>query len=125
MLQFLSVLGFAVLGEAKIAQPPSERLVDFRSSLILAIQGLYYQGRAANLSNTVFHLLYDELPVDTINIANTYLSSKKPDTDSQVLSKYVRAAYPINVASIDADAEEKRLNHLLQKLQTKSSDPSP
>lgn len=118
MVQFLLVLGFSLAGEVPEAPPPPERLEESKSSLMLATQGLYHQAQGAHLSNTVFRLLYNALPTDAANIADRYFSLKKTDTSSQVLSQYIRAAYPVNVVSMNDDAEEQRLSRLLQKLQT-------
>ncbi|KAF2655837.1 hypothetical protein K491DRAFT_778387 [Lophiostoma macrostomum CBS 122681] len=119
MLQFLSVLGFANVRDART---PSDRLEDQISSLLLAIHGLHHQGSAAHLSNTVFRLLYKESPIDAVNIANRYLGFEEPDMDSDLMTRYTKAAFPVNVVGIDADVEDQRLNKLLRKWTQRQSD---
>lgn len=123
MLQFLSVLGFSFMKKIQTA-PPSSTSVgeDSKSSLLLAALGLNHQGRSAYLSHSIFRLMYEGLPLDAMNLVNTYLDLEKADLSSQMFVEYVRAAYPVNMASIDDDAEERSVENLLQNLKVSDSE---
>ncbi|KAK1955724.1 hypothetical protein LY78DRAFT_423597 [Colletotrichum sublineola] len=122
MLQFLSVLGFEYAGAMESVQPPFRSAEESRSSLLLALHGLSEQAQSSFLSNTVFHLLFDTLPTETASSANAHLTLRAAEVDSQTKADYVRAAFPVNMVSINADAEERRLNNLLQRLHVSNQD---
>lgn len=125
MLQFLSALGFRYVADCRGSEMPPTRKVDVASSLLLALQGLSAQGSCAHLSNTVFRLMYDKLPIEMADLANSALGLSSPETPTSLTSSYVRASYPVNLVNLGGDVEEQRLNNLLQKLQSTEPNLAP
>ncbi|SCO87699.1 uncharacterized protein FRV6_11826 [Fusarium oxysporum] len=121
MLQYLSVFGFVSTEDVKEAKSPSAA-EDARSSLILATHGLESQARGAHLTNTVFRLIYKNLPNDVANTACKYFSLKTTEPGGQIQPSLIRSSYPVHMVRIDSDAEEIRLNNHLRQLQVSDSE---
>nr|CEG05068.1 unnamed protein product [Fusarium clavum] len=110
MVQFLSVLGF--LSAQKAAIKPSEH----QSSMILATFGLEKQAQQAYLANAMFKLLFSKIPPGMADVTSQYCSLNVAGAVVEIQPAYVRSAYPIHMVSINADAEEQRLDRLLEEL---------
>ena len=110
MVQFLSVLGF--LSAQKAATNPS----DHQSSMILATLGLENQARQAYLANAIFKLLFSKIPPGMADVTSQYCSLNATGAVVEIQPAYVRSAYPIHMVSINADAEEQRLDRLIEEL---------
>ena len=110
MLQFLSVLGF--LSVQKAATNPD----DHQSSMILATVGLENQAQQAYLANAVFKLLFNKIPASMADVTSQYCSLNVTGPVVEIQPAYVRSAYPVHMVSINADAEEQRLDRLIEEL---------
>jgi hypothetical protein len=116
MLQFLSVFGFLTLKEAMAEPDPNSKDNPYRSSVILATIGLENQGRQAYLANAMFRLLVSKVPPDVADAIRQYCSQDSTGAIVEIQPAFTRSAYPVHVVSINADAEEQRLNNLLEEL---------
>ncbi|RFN49081.1 zn(2)-c6 fungal-type DNA-binding domain protein [Fusarium flagelliforme] len=110
MVQFLSVLGF--LSAQKAAINPA----DHQSSMILATLGLENQAQQAYLANAMFKLLFSKIPPGMADVTSQYCSLNVAGAVVEIQPAYVRSAYPIHMVSINADAEEQRLDRLIEEL---------
>ncbi|KAJ4117481.1 hypothetical protein NW768_010844 [Fusarium equiseti] len=113
MIQFLSILGFL---SARKAAASAGTTSDFQSSLILATMGLENQAQQAYIANAMFRVLFSKIPPGMADVTSQYCSLNSTRGVTEIQPAYVKSAYPIHMVSINADADEQRLNRLIEEL---------
>lgn len=115
MVQFLSVLGFLSVQRAMTEPISPGALKPYQSSVILATLGLSNQAQQAFLANAMFRLLFSKVPPSMTDVTNQYCSLNT-SAIVEMQPAHAKSAYPVHMVSINADAEEQRMNRLLEKL---------
>jgi hypothetical protein len=118
LLHYLAVLSFMALGDIGLSPSAADSASqqDTRGTLILAAKGLYDQGKNYFMSDTVSHVLRNQMAHGDLAILAQYCTTMNEDPALQAArARHVKAQYPLNIVNMTSDPEARRLENMVKQ----------
>ena len=114
IIHFLSLAAFISIGVLKRGDQTPE-IDDLRSTALLCTKGLYDQGKSFYLARITFQIVQDSLSPSDAEILKQYVRAEEPNREEEhIRAEEVQSQWPVNITSIDDDAEKQTLSNLVK-----------
>lgn len=113
LTHYLGLLGFISLNDIKM-NVDSPNINDKRSLLILCAKGLHDQGQYVYIAQIVFCLVQDGMRQEEANLLKQFVHVEEIEENQLLRLQQIRSQYPVNIVSIDDNAENQRVSNLIK-----------
>ena len=125
MTQFLSLTAFIAINVLKEGTPTAA-MDDLRSTALLCTKGLYDQGQCFYLARITFKVVRDSLNPSDAETLKRFVRTTNPSHDEeQIRAEEIQSMFPVNIISIDDDAEQQTLSNWVKPLIDLTVDSPP
>ncbi|KAK5997432.1 Nitrogen assimilation transcription factor nit-4-like protein [Cladobotryum mycophilum] len=118
IIVYLQFVGFNTLRDLAISDAKSYN--SMLSTILLCAKGLREQTRFQYIAEAVFTFLRDRIKPEVSHLLKDLPEIEYEEERREIVQREVKSSYPINMASITDDPDNKRLDNMIQSLKEAS-----